>query len=106
MVTYGDEQVGLAETDAAVDEEWVVVGGRIVGDGLGCCMGKLVACTADEGLEGVFRVQVGGKLHLFMLFPGRRFIGGNGHCGRGGIFFPLDLFVDPEFDLELDAGEG
>ena len=50
-------QVGLAETDAAVDEQRVVGARRGFGDGPAGGVGELVGRADDEGVEGVARVE-------------------------------------------------
>jgi hypothetical protein len=71
-VADGMEQMGLAETDAAVDEEGVVGGGRELGHGETGRLGELVGGADDEGLERVTPIEVGGRR------------GGGGRGGRGG----------------------
>ena len=51
------QQVGLAQSGAAVDEQRVVRLGRGLGDGDRGGVGEAVARTDDEGVEGVLRVQ-------------------------------------------------
>ena len=53
------QQVGLAEADAAVDEERVVGLRRQLGDGLAGGLGELVGVADDEGVEGVARGETG-----------------------------------------------
>ncbi len=53
-------EVGLAEPDAAVDEERVVGLRGDLGDGAGGGMRELVRGADDEALEGVLGVEVGG----------------------------------------------
>ena len=62
----GVEQVGLAEADAAVDEERIVGRGGVLGHGQAGGLGELVGRADDERLERV---------------PG---IEGRGRRGRGG----------------------
>ncbi len=68
LVPDGVHQVGLAKTDAAVDEERVVVGGGLVGDRLRRRVGELVARAADKGFKGVLGVQVREEIGLLILF--------------------------------------
>jgi hypothetical protein len=63
IVTDGLEQMGLAEADAAVDEERVVGLGGDFGDRLRGRVGHLIRGTDHEGLEGVLRVQGRGLDH-------------------------------------------
>ena len=51
------QQVRLAESDPAVDEERVVGLGRQLGDRLAGGLGELVGRADDEGVEGVARVE-------------------------------------------------
>ena len=51
-VPDGMHQMGFAESDAAVDEERVVGGARVLPDLLRGGLGELVALADDEGLEG------------------------------------------------------
>ena len=48
--------MGLAEAYTAVNEERVVAGSRIIGNGLRGGMGELVACPADKGFKGIFGI--------------------------------------------------
>jgi hypothetical protein len=45
------KEVGLAETRSPVDEQWVVVSARLLGDGEGGGVGEAVGGTDDEVLE-------------------------------------------------------
>ena len=47
------EQVRLAETDAAVDEERVIGLGRQLGDGLAGRLRELIGVADHEGIESV-----------------------------------------------------
>ena len=47
------EEVGFAEAYAAMDEEWVVGGAGLIGDGDGSCVGELVVGACDEVFERV-----------------------------------------------------
>ena len=58
-VTDGVHQVGLAETDAAIDEERVVLAGRNLGDRARGGVRELVRRADDEGVEGVLGEEVG-----------------------------------------------
>ena len=72
-------EVGLAQSDAAVDEQWVVRPGRGLGDGPAGGMGELVRRADDEGVEGVTGIQTGGP-------PGRPSAAATGNStsrGRG-----------------------
>ena len=51
------QQVGLAQSGAAVDEQRVVGAGRLLGDGDGRGVREAVARADDEGLEGVLVVE-------------------------------------------------
>ena len=53
LVTDGVEEMGLAETDAAVDEQRVVGLGRELGDRLAGRLRELVGVADDEGVERV-----------------------------------------------------
>ena len=53
VVAHGVEQVGLAEPDAAVDEQGVEPLSWILGGGLSGRGGELVAGTQDEVLEAI-----------------------------------------------------
>ena len=57
VVTDRVQQVRLAQTGAAVDEERVVRLRRSLGDSDGGGMGEPVACADDEGVEGVLGVE-------------------------------------------------
>ncbi len=57
LLADGLEQVGLAETDAAVDEEGVVGLARVFGDGDASGVGELVAGAGDELLEDIIGVE-------------------------------------------------
>ena len=57
VVCDGVQQVGLAETGVAVDEQRVVRAAGCLGDGDGGGMRKAVAVADHEGLEGVALVQ-------------------------------------------------
>ena len=48
-------QMGLAQTDAAVDEQRVVGLARVAGDLNGGRLGELVALALDEAVEGEIR---------------------------------------------------
>ena len=61
-------QVGLAETDAAVDEQRVVGARRRFGDGAAGGVRELIRRSDDEGVEGVAGIEPGG--------PGLRRSGG------------------------------
>ena len=50
--------MGLAQADAAVDEERVVDAGRLLGDGAARGVGELVAPADDEILERELRLEV------------------------------------------------
>ena len=61
-VADGLHEVGLAEADAAVDEEGVIDARAGFGDGLGGGMGEAVGLADDEIVEGVVAVEgVGGE---------------------------------------------
>ena len=77
VVADGVEEVGLAQTGLAVDEERVVGLGRGLGDGDGRGIGEAVARADDEGVEGVLRVQPG-QLDLLGLGPAATGAGGRG----------------------------
>ncbi|MCY1496719.1 hypothetical protein D9M68_306600 [compost metagenome] len=62
MVTHSVHQVGLAEADAAIEEQRVVAVLRIVGHLPGGCASQLVGLALDEVLEGEGTVQVAGVL--------------------------------------------
>jgi hypothetical protein len=49
VLADGLHEVGLAEADAAVDEEGIVSAGGRLGDGEGGGMGELVVHADDEG---------------------------------------------------------
>ena len=53
----GVQQVGLAEPDAAVEEERVVAVRGALGDGPRGGVRELVGAADDEGVEGVLRVE-------------------------------------------------
>ena len=59
VVADGVQQVGLAQSGVAVDEQRVVRLGRRLGDRDRGRMGEPVARADDEGVEGVLRVQPG-----------------------------------------------
>ncbi len=63
LVTNGMQQVGLAQPDAAVQEEWVVRLGRFLGYRLGGGMRQAVAGANHKVFKGIARVQ-GGVLSL------------------------------------------
>ena len=52
-------QVCLAESDAAVDEKWVVALAGVLGDRRGCGMSELIAVTHNETAESIARIQSG-----------------------------------------------
>ena len=58
LVADGLHQVGLAHTDAAVQEERVVGLRRTFRDRLAGGVRELVAAADDEGVEGVARIQL------------------------------------------------
>ncbi len=49
----GLQQVGLAQPDAAVDEQRVVGGARLIGHGHGGGVGELIVRAGDEIIEAV-----------------------------------------------------
>jgi len=57
LVTHRVQQVGLAESHPAVDEERVVGLGRQLGDRLGRGLGELVRRADHERVEGVLRIE-------------------------------------------------
>ena len=59
VVADGVQQVGLAESGRAVDEQGVVRPRRCLGDPQGRSQGELVGRTLDERLERVARVESG-----------------------------------------------
>ena len=73
------QQVGLAETDATMDEERVVGPTRLLRDGRRRCVGETIARSDDEVLEGV----VGGEQHLLAEF-GQIVAAGDGGFGCCG----------------------
>ncbi len=60
VVSDGVHEVGFAHADAAVEEEGVVGLGGSFGDGLRGGHGELVSGADDEGVELIFRVELGG----------------------------------------------
>ena len=52
-MAYRVDQMGFAETDTAVDKEWIVMLTRLVRDGHTSRMGKLVASAYNEVFEGI-----------------------------------------------------
>ena len=59
VVADGVQQVGLAQSGAAVDEQGVVGTGRGLGHRQGSGVGEPVGGTGDVGVEGVARVELG-----------------------------------------------
>ena len=57
IVTDGVQQVGLAQSRGAIDEQRVVGLGRRLGDRVGGRVGEPVARASDKRVEGVFRVE-------------------------------------------------
>src|SRR2546425_3080071 len=57
LVPDGVQEVRLAESDAAVDEEWVVRSRGKLGDRLACRLRELVRGTHDKRVESVARVK-------------------------------------------------
>jgi hypothetical protein len=59
--------MSFPEANAAVEEKWVVVVSRLVGDGEAGGVGELVAGTYNEIVKGVFgdQVRLFGKIVLF-----------------------------------------
>jgi len=70
LLADGLHEMGLAETDAAIDEEGVISAGRRLGDSEGGGVGELVVGADDEGGEGVARIHAT--------------CDGGGMCGFGG----------------------
>jgi hypothetical protein len=73
VVPDGGEEVGLSESDAAIDEEGVVIGGRVVGDRLGGAWANWLL-AADKGLG---RLYLGFRLETSscLCFSGRVIVG-------------------------------
>src|SRR6185369_12506074 len=64
FVTDGLHEVGLAHSDATVEEERIVgLGGRF-GDGQRGCVCELVSASDDKSVEGVARVQLRGAIEV------------------------------------------
>ena len=57
QVADGVHEVGLAEADAAVDEQRVIGAAGIVGDLQGGGLGEVVALALDESVEGEVRIE-------------------------------------------------
>ena len=53
LLAYGQQQMRLAETRVAVDEQGVIHLARVVGHGDGRCVGKLVGRADYKAVEGV-----------------------------------------------------
>jgi hypothetical protein len=88
VVAGGMQQVSLAQTGFAPDEEWVVGPCRRFGDGQGRGVGETVRRTDDEGVEGVSPVEA----------RCRRF-----RCGAG--LGPVDEITRPVL-IGAGAGKG
>ena len=72
VVADGVQQVRLAETRRAVDEQRVVAAPRGLGHAERCGERELVRRSLHEGLEGVPRVQAGEVERLVAMVGGRR----------------------------------
>jgi hypothetical protein len=100
------EQVGLAEANAAEEEEGVEGLAGVLGDGEGRAVGEFVGVADDEGGEGVVRVE-----QRFGL-PGGGGLGFGGRSRVFGVFLGLGLgeglgggrdgqaFADDKLDLD------
>ena len=106
------EQVGLAQTDASVDEAGVVTDPGVLGDGQGCVVCKCAVVPDDEGGELVGGVEVALSAHLRALLCGYGALG-IAHLAGGSL---VDLTIallhlqaitcgDLEFDSNLLAGQ-
>ena len=101
MMADGLEEVGLAETDPAVDEERVVGAGRGFGHGQGSGVGEFTVGSDHERIEHVVRVEPLGAGDSGRF---RRLLGRDGLCGSDRF---ADMPVlDPESDLPLGSKDG
>ena len=105
FVPDGVEKVGLAQADAAVDEERVIAVAGAVRDGEAGGVGELVPRADDEPVEGVPAVErrVGPPV------ADRRILGGleelrGGDRGRQRLLLPSHHDVDGDLLAELLAG--
>src|SRR5690348_14311642 len=56
LLADGVQQMRLAQSDAAIEEERVIGLARLLSHPLGGCMGELAARTDNKRLEGIFLV--------------------------------------------------
>ena len=114
-MTDGLHQVCLSQTYAAVDVKDLIIAARIFRHGKSSGMGQFVGLSADEGIKGIFGIQIGisdslqigidcglcllsgGKIFrfLFQNENGSHFLAGDGVNGNGKKVFEL-LFYDPD----------
>src|SRR5450756_1351871 len=60
-------QMGLPQTDAAVNEQGIVRERGSFGNGQRGCVGQLVAASLDVSFKGIFWIQYGGPCRRFCL---------------------------------------
>src|SRR5699024_2054662 len=85
VVANGVQQVRLAQTGLAVDEQRVVGAGRRLGDRQGGRVGEPVGGAGHEGLEGVLRVEA--RVHVRTDRVSTALTGARG-CGPGARTVP------------------
>ena len=66
FVGYRLHKVGFAQTRTAVNEQRVVCARGVLGNVARRGVNKLVVFTDDEGIEGIFFVEVGGRRIVFL----------------------------------------
>ena len=57
LMADGVQEVGLAQSHAAIEEERVVRLARCLRDGQGGCVCQAVAAAHDKGIEGIARIE-------------------------------------------------
>ena len=91
-------QVGLAQPDAAVQEQRVEGDPVILGDPAGGGVGQFVRPTRDEAVEGEARVQRCAELR-------DQVAAGRGLLGTGFPAFGVRVGVGVDIEVHADAGE-
>ena len=90
QIADGVHEMGLAETDAAVDEQRIVGAGRVVADLRRGGARELVRFTLDKILEGEFRLQSAHMAHFIAIVLAGEFAGlAELETGRGALHLDM-----------------
>ena len=97
----GLQEMGLAETDPAVNEEWIVGAGRGFGHGQAGSVGEFTVDSDHEGIKDVMGIEPpdAGSSGCFRRFFGLDGFGGNNRLTDVAVF-------DPEGNLPFGPENG